>query len=151
MRLRLLPLFVLFLAGATVGAHHWFGASFDASRPFTMAGVVTKFAWTNPHVALHLDVRDGKTGAVTSWMMDMGSPASLARLGWSKATVKAGDAIVVEGIPLRDGNPVGYAYVVTLAATGRRLSTSMYNARGSPRGAPIAQGRDGVRAPKEGS
>ncbi|MBI2188436.1 MAG: hypothetical protein HYU37_15145 [Acidobacteria bacterium] len=72
-------------------------------------------------MALYLDVADATTGRATTWLMDMGSPASLARLGWSKATVKAGDRIVVEGIPSRDGSPVGYPYTVTLSATGHRL------------------------------
>ena len=124
MRTRVVVALVVLLAGAPLAAHHWFSANFDASRPFTLTGVVTKFAWTNPHVALYLDVKDGKTGAVTAWMMDMGSPASLVRLGWSKDTVKAGDAVVVDGIPSRDGQPVGCPYAVTVTGTGRRLSAA---------------------------
>jgi hypothetical protein len=120
---------VLLLAGVPLAAHHWLSASFDARRPFTMTGVVTTFAWTNPHVALHLDVRDKRTGAVTSWMMDMGSPSSLTRLGWSKRALEAGDTIVVEGIPARDGSLVGYAYAVTITATGRRLPAAPTRAR----------------------
>lgn len=124
MRTRVVVALVVLLGVAPLAAHHWFSANFDASRPFTLTGVVTKFAWTNPHVALYLAVKDGKTGAVTAWMMDMGSPGSLVRLGWSKDTVKAGDAIVVDGIPSRDGNPVGYPYAVTWTGTGRRLSAA---------------------------
>ena len=112
---------VLLLTGAPLAAHHWFSANFDGSRPFTMTGLVTKFAWTNPHVALYLDVKDEKIGTRTAWMMDMGSPSSLTRLGWSKDSLEVGETIVVEGIPSRDGSRVGYAYVVTVAATGRRL------------------------------
>lgn len=121
MRRRIVLVVLVLFAGVPLAAHHWFGASFDASRPFRMTGVVTTFAWTNPHAALYLDVKDEKNGAVTAWMMDMGSPGSLARLGWARDAVKAGDAIVVEGIPSRDGSRVGYAYAVTVAATGRRL------------------------------
>lgn len=121
MRTRVAIAVVACLGAAPLAAHHWFSANFDASRPFTMPGVVTKFAWTNPHVALYLDVKDAKTGVVRGWMMDMGSPASLARLGWSKNTLTIGDAIVVDGIPSRDGTPVGFAYAVTVNATGQRL------------------------------
>jgi hypothetical protein len=115
---------VVLLTCAPLAAHHWASASFDATRPFTITGVVTKFAWTNPHVALHLDVRDAQTGAVVPWTMDMASPSSLTRLGWSKNAVKPSDTIVVDGIPSRDGSPVGYAYAVTITATGRRLAAA---------------------------
>lgn len=124
MRLPVALIIALLVGGAPLAAHHWLSASFDARRPFTMTGVVTAFAWTNPHVALHVDVKDAETGAVTAWMMDMGSPSSLARLGWSKRSVTTGDAVVVEGIPSRDGNPVGYAFAVTITATGRRLAAA---------------------------
>jgi len=124
MRLPLVVLAVLVLRSGAPAAHHWASASFDAARPFTLTGLVTKVVWTNPHVALYLEVRDERTSAPVSWMMDMGSPSTLARLGWSKTSVKAGDAIVVDGIPSRDGTRVGYAYAVTMAATGRRLPAS---------------------------
>jgi len=121
---RVLPVVLLLLADAPLRAHHWLSASFDPARPFTMTGVVTRFAWTNPHVALHLDVRDETSGVVSAWMMDMGSPSSVAPLGWSKSTLVPGDVIVVEGILSRDGSRVGYAYAVTITATGRRLRAS---------------------------
>jgi hypothetical protein len=112
---------LVLLGGAPRTAHHWLSASFDASRPFTLTGVVATFSWTNPHVALSLDVTDPASGAVVRWMMDMGSPSSLVRLGWTKSMVTIGETVVVEGIPSRDGRPVGYPYRVTMTATGRRL------------------------------
>jgi len=124
MRIRTAVVVSMLLGGAPLAAHHWLSASFDATRPFTMTGVVTAFAWTNPHVAVRFDVRDGRTDAVTNWLLDMGSPASLAPLGWSRSALKPGDTIVVEGIPSRDGMPVGYAYAVTVAATGKRLQAA---------------------------
>lgn len=124
MRLPVALLIALLLSAAPLAAHHWLSASFDARRPFTMTGMVTTFAWTNPHVALRIDVKDAQTGIVTTWTMDMGSPSSLTRLGWSKRSVKPGDTITVEGIPSRDGNPVGYAYAVTIMATGRWLAAA---------------------------
>ena len=46
------------LCGTAVRAHHSFGAEYDATRPVTVTGVVTRIEWTNPHChhteALHV-------------------------------------------------------------------------------------------------
>ena len=41
-------------------AHHSFGAEYDANKPITLTGVVTKVEWTNPHSHFYLDVTDDK-------------------------------------------------------------------------------------------
>src|SRR5258705_102165 len=46
------------LCGTTVRAHHSFGAEYDAQRPVTVTGVVTKVEWTNPHCNFYVDVVD---------------------------------------------------------------------------------------------
>lgn len=113
---------VVWMAVATpAGAHHWFNASYDFDRMFTMTGVVTRFEWRNPHVLVYMDVGDEQSGPTTNWLMEMGSPSGLVRGGWSKSTLKVGDWVVVQGHPLRDGTPMGYPRVITIAATGRRL------------------------------
>ena len=64
-------------AVGTAFAHHSFAAEFDITKPVTLVGKVTKLEWTNPHAYVFVDVADAKTGAVTNWEIEMGSPNGL--------------------------------------------------------------------------
>ena len=103
----------------TLSAHHWFNASYDASQTFAMTGVVTRFEWKNPHALFYLSVADGR-GGTTAWLMEMGSPNSLTRAGWSRSTLRVGETVTVEGLASRGGAPMGYPLTVVTEA-GRRL------------------------------
>lgn len=111
----------LALAARPLVAHHSFAAEFDASKPFKMTGTVTKIEWTNPHVWFYIDVADEKTKAVNNWAMEMNSPNSLMRLGWSRNTMSVGDSVQVEGSLARDGSRIGNIRTVTMASTGKKL------------------------------
>jgi hypothetical protein len=109
------------LACARLVAHHSFAAEFDATKPFKHTGTVTKVEWMNPHTYFYMDVTDEKTGKVTNWAMEMGSPNGLMRAGWRRDSMKAGDKVIVEGSLAKDGSPLGNARTVTLVSTGKRL------------------------------
>ena len=113
---------VALLAGVSgVRAHHSFSAEFDASKTFKFTGPVTKVEWMNPHTFFYIDVKDEKTGKVTNWAMEMGSPNGLMRNGWTRNSMKIGDIVTVEGSMAKDGSPTGNARTVVLAKTGQRL------------------------------
>ena len=103
-----------------LGAHHSFAAEFDAAKPFTLTGTVTKVAWANPHVWFYIDVVDAGTQKVTNWALEFNSPNALMRAGWTRDTLKLGDVITVEGSLAKDGSPTGNARSV-VSSTGQRL------------------------------
>ena len=86
-------------------AHHGTG-TYDSSKSVTLSGVVTEFAFTNPHAALFFDVKD-TSGKLVNWAIEMNSPGVLRRAGWTKNTFKAGDQITITVRPARAGTPVG--------------------------------------------
>ena len=109
----------LVVASATGIAHHSFAAEYDASKPITLKGAVTKIEWTNPHARFYIDVKDDK-GTVTNWNLELASPNVLTRQGWTRKSLEVGDQITVEGSLAKDGSKMANARIVTLA-TGKRV------------------------------
>ena len=66
------------LAPAAALAHHSFAAEYDAKKPVTLKGTVTKVEWTNPHARFYIDVKD-ESGTVTNWNLELASPNVLIR------------------------------------------------------------------------
>jgi len=88
---------------APVRAHHAFAANFDANKPVKFNAVITKMEWINPHVWMHIDVKQ-PDGSVEQWMIEAGSPNMLFRRGIDKNSVAPGMEIVVDGYQARDGS-----------------------------------------------
>lgn len=125
----LMALIALCAAG-TAFAHHSFAAEFDITKPVTLVGKVTKLEWTNPHAYVFVDVADAKTGAVTNWEIEMGSPNGLTRLGWTRNLVKPGDGVTVEGYLGRNKPNLANAKSVVMTATGQKLGAA--SSEGTP-------------------
>ena len=110
---------VLFLAAVPAWAHHAFAAEFDASKPVTLKGTVTKVEWINPHSWIHIDVKNAD-GTVTNWMVEGGSPNALLRRGVTKSLLPEGTEIVIDGYRAKDGTFRANGRNITLA-DGRKL------------------------------
>jgi len=110
----------LLIAVAPLAAHHSFGAEYDATKPVTLSGVVTKVEWMNPHSHFFVDVKDDK-GNVASWKFEGYPPNVLYRTGWKReVSLKPGDTITVFGWHARDGTNWAHARQVTFA-DGKKL------------------------------
>lgn len=103
----------------SISAHHAFSAEFDANRPVTLKGAVTRVEWINPHSWLHVDVKDAQ-GKVVSWKVEMGAPNQLLRRGWNKNSLPVGMEVVVEGYRAKNGSDVANGGNITLSE-GRTL------------------------------
>ena len=111
---------LILLAAVRPDAHHSV-LGFDSAHAVTLRGVVTEVLWNNPHtyIVVMATPTNGRTvsgpqPAPTRWVIESESPVALRRLGWTRDSVRAGDAIVTLGAPDRHGRSIIRCQSVTV-------------------------------------
>src|SRR5688572_4468881 len=110
---------LLILPGLMFGHHA--EANFDHNNLWVMKGTVTKMDFVNPHILIRFDVRS-KQGQLESWVGTTSSPNAMRRYGWTPASAKEGDEIVVTGFLDKDGKKI--IQMAINAVNGKELAVS---------------------------
>ena len=95
-------------------AHHSLARVYDLNKTERATGIVQKFAFANPHGALHIAVKD-KNGEV--WQLTTGSANVLTNAGVTATgpnRVKNGDEITVTFNPALNGATIGFLRSIVL-------------------------------------
>jgi len=115
----------LLLCSVPMLAHHSFAAEYDSAKPVTLTGTVTNVEWMNPHARFYIDVNN--------WELELGSPNGLMRQGWTRNSLKKGDAVSVTGSLAKDGSKLANARTVKLA-DGRQVFAGSSETEGKGKG-----------------
>ena len=104
---------VLALSSALLLAHHGRGATY-AKTEISLKGTVKEVLWRNPHIAIFLDVKDN-SGKVTTWAIEHSNVSQLARLGYSRTTLRPGMEVTAIVNPGSKGDPIALCQKIVLA------------------------------------
>jgi len=110
---------LLFSLAAT--AHHSFPAQYDINQSVELSGTVTEVQWTNPHIFIMVDVVDEETGETVNWILELGGPNALLRLGWKRDSLKPDDRVMFEGNLARNGSSLVNASTIIMEEIGKRM------------------------------
>jgi hypothetical protein len=131
----------------TAYAHHS-SAMYDDKQTVTVEGAVARFEWSNPHVYIYLKQMTSAAQTI-EWEIEASPPSILGRLGWSRDTLRVGDAITVIGRPSRDSNkrsllPNEIKRGDTVLFDRKGELTRLASAEAAPSAAATDAGLDGI-------
>jgi hypothetical protein len=104
------------LLAGSLQAHHSLAGVYDLKTISKATGVVQKLAFTNPHGALHIEIKD-KDGVPKVWQLTTGSANVLTQAGITATgpdRIKNGDTIDVTFNPAINGSTIGFLRSITV-------------------------------------
>lgn len=111
----------IFAVTAPLLAHHSFAAQYDSQQLMTLTGTIKEVQWTNPHIYIHLDVKDAG-GKVTTWALEGYPPNTLKRTGFPKNVLVLGDTITVTAYKAKDDSNTGAGREVTFKDGSKKFA-----------------------------
>ncbi len=110
-------IFGLLLVAAPALAHHSPNAEFSFTKTVTIKGTISSVEWINPHVYVHLDVKDAN-GKVTPWNFETHPTRFLHKAGVTKEMLLGpdgeGQTVTIEAYPAKDGSKdLGFIQKIT--------------------------------------
>lgn len=100
------------LACVPAFGHHSF-AMYDITKRATLRGTVKVFKFTNPHTWIFLEVVEN--GKPVIYELEGQQVRLMAKAGFRRNSLKAGDQVTIVINPLRNGGAGGHFLQVTLA------------------------------------
>jgi hypothetical protein len=104
---------ILFVSGS-LSAHHAISAVFDTSKQIKIVGELTGVDWVNPHVFIHVKVKNASGGTVV-WKVESSPPRWFTSVGASSNTFRKhiGEMVTVDAQPSKDTSST-YSYLLKI-------------------------------------
>jgi hypothetical protein len=117
------------LGASAIDAHHAVQAQFDVQKPaVTLAGVLKKTEWINPHAKLTITVKNEQTGEMEDRELQMAAAEQLRRNGFPlsvRGGIRPGDPLTVTAFVARNGSTTGLLRSITFP-DGRTFTRGVY-------------------------
>ena len=129
------------LLSAPLFAHHGFAGRYDEDHPVTVTGTVVELQFQNPHSFIIFENKDAG-GKDVRWQAELGSANLLAREGWTRTMLKAGDRITIIGPQNKNGSAdlnLSHESKITMADSGKVIHNRIKAEQGQ-NGQPPAAG-----------
>jgi hypothetical protein len=111
------------IAASSVLAHHSLAGVYDLNKVERATGVVQKFAFTNPHGALVIAIKNAQ-GEARVWSLTTGSANALVNAGLSATgpnRIKFGDELTVTFNPAVSGASIGFLRSMVLPDSKKEI------------------------------
>ena len=126
----------LLVAVAPLFVHHGFAGRYDEDHPVTVNGTVVELQFMNPHSFIIFENKDAG-GKDVRWQAELGSANLLAREGWTRTTLKAGDKITIIGPQNKNGSAdlnLSHESKITMSDSGKVIHNSIKAETGQGQG-----------------